>query len=36
VRHRIALGRFLIRLGNFIQSLAVMVMKPDDLLELIV
>jgi SAM-dependent methyltransferase len=30
---RIALARFLIRLGRFIQSLALMVMRPDDLIE---
>ena len=33
MRPRIALGRFLIRLGKFVQSLAVMVMRPDDLVE---
>ena len=33
MRPRVALGRFLVRLGRFIQSLAVMVMKPDDLVE---
>ena len=27
------LGRFLVRIGGFIQSLAIMVMKPDDLVE---
>ena len=32
VRPRLHLGRFLIRLGRFIQSLAVMVMRPDDLM----
>lgn len=30
---RIALGRFLIRSGRFVQSLAVMVMRPRDLVE---
>ena len=30
---RIKFARFLIRLGRFIQSLALMVMKPDDLVE---
>jgi SAM-dependent methyltransferase len=29
---RVSLGNFLIRLGRFIQSLALMVMRPDDLL----
>lgn len=33
MRPRITLGRFLIRLGKFVQSLAVMVMRPDDLVE---
>ncbi len=33
MRIRIALGRFLIRLGGFIESLAGVVMKPDDLIE---
>ncbi len=33
MRPRIALARFLIRLGNFMQSLPVMVMRPDDLVE---
>lgn len=33
MRPRIIIGRFLIRLGRFIQSLALMVMKPDDLVE---
>src|SRR5512136_727202 len=30
---RISFGRFLLRTGRFIQSLAVMVMKPGDLVE---
>jgi hypothetical protein len=30
---RIRLAHFLIRLGRFIQSLALMVMRPDDLVE---
>jgi hypothetical protein len=30
---RISLGHFLIRLGRFIQSLALMSMRPDDLVE---
>jgi ubiquinone/menaquinone biosynthesis C-methylase UbiE len=33
MRLRITLARFLIRLGRFIQSLALMVMRPDDLVE---
>lgn len=33
MRARVRLGTFLVRLGRFIQSLAVMVMKPDDLIE---
>lgn len=33
MRTRVVIGRFLVRLGRFIQSLAVMVMKPDDLVE---
>jgi len=33
MRPRITLGRFLIRLGKFVESLAVMVMRPDDLVE---
>ena len=33
MRPRITLGRFLIRLGRFVESLAVMVMRPDDLIE---
>lgn len=33
MRIRTAAGRFLTRFGRFIQSLAVMVMKPDDLVE---
>lgn len=33
MRVRVSLGRFMIRLGRFIQSLALMVMKPDDLVE---
>ena len=33
MRARIAFGRFLIRLGNFMKSLAVVVMRPDDLVE---
>ena len=32
-RLRIASARFMIRLGNLIQSLAVVVMRPDDLIE---
>lgn len=31
---RVSLGKFLIRLGRFISSLALMVMRPDDLVEL--
>ena len=31
---RIALGKFLIRLGRFVSSLALMVMRPNDLVEL--
>lgn len=31
MRIRVFLGNFLIRLGRFIQSLAIMVMRPDDL-----
>lgn len=30
---RVPLGRFLIRLGNFIESLSLVVMRPDDLME---
>ncbi|MBN1559364.1 class I SAM-dependent methyltransferase [candidate division KSB1 bacterium] len=30
---RLSLGRFLVRLGGFIQSLSVVVMRPDDLIE---
>lgn len=30
---RVTLGRFLIRIGRFIQSLAIMVMRPDDLVD---
>ncbi len=33
MRSRVHLGRFFIRLGRFIQSLAIMVMRPDDLVE---
>ncbi len=33
MRPRIIFGRFLIRLGRFIQSFAVMVMRPNDLVE---
>lgn len=33
MRPRIILGRFLLRLGGFIQSLALMVMRSDDLVE---
>jgi SAM-dependent methyltransferase len=33
MRLRIALARSLIRLGNFIQSIPIMVMRPDDLVE---
>jgi SAM-dependent methyltransferase len=33
MRIRVSLGSFMIRLGGFIQSLALMVMKPDDLVE---
>ncbi len=33
MRPRVALGRFLIRAGRFVQSLALMVMRPDDLVE---
>lgn len=33
MRLRVILGAFLVRLGGFIQSLAIMVMKPDDLVE---
>jgi SAM-dependent methyltransferase len=32
MRPRVAIGNFLVRLGGFIQSLAVMVMRPDDLM----
>ena len=31
MRPRIKIGRFLVRFGKFVQSLALMVMKPDDL-----
>lgn len=31
MRPRVALGRFLVRLGRFIESLAVVVMRPEDL-----
>ncbi|NIV37994.1 MAG: hypothetical protein GWN58_53840, partial [Anaerolineae bacterium] len=30
---RVSLARFLLQLGDFVQSLAVVVMKPDDLIE---
>ncbi len=30
---RIGFGRFLLRLGKFIESTAVLAMKPDDLVE---
>lgn len=33
MRVRVAAGRFLIRVGRFVQSLAVMVMRPRDLVE---
>jgi len=33
MKPRIAVARFLIRIGSFMQSLAVMVMRPDDLIE---
>lgn len=33
MRPRVGIGRFLVRLGGFIQSLAIMVMRPDDLVE---
>jgi len=33
MRPRVALGKFLVRTGHFIQSLAVVVMKPRDLIE---
>ena len=33
MRIRVSLGRMLVRLGRFIQSLALMVMRPDDLVE---
>lgn len=33
MRPRVIFGRFLIRVGRFIQSLALMVMRPDDLVE---
>ena len=33
MRLRVVMGRFLVRLGGFIQSLALMVMRPDDLVE---
>lgn len=33
MKPRITIGRFLIRLGNFISSLAVVVMRPNDLIE---
>jgi ubiquinone/menaquinone biosynthesis C-methylase UbiE len=34
MRPRLSIGRFLIRLGDFIKSMSVVVMRPDDLLEL--
>jgi SAM-dependent methyltransferase len=33
VQSRVTLARYLLRLGGFIQSLAIMVMKPDDLVD---
>ena len=33
MRPRITLARFLIQMGKFVESLAVMVMRPDDLVE---
>jgi ubiquinone/menaquinone biosynthesis C-methylase UbiE len=33
MRPRVTLAHFLLRLGRFIQSLAIMVMRPDDLVE---
>jgi SAM-dependent methyltransferase len=33
MRPRVSLARFLIRLGKFVQSTALMVMRPDDLVE---
>ncbi len=33
MRPRITLARFLLRLGSFIQSIPIMVMRPDDLVE---
>lgn len=33
MRIRVILERMLVRLGRFIQSLALMVMRPDDLIE---
>lgn len=33
MRPRVALGRFFIRAGRFVQSLALMIMRPDDLVE---
>lgn len=33
MRSRVVLGRFLVRFGRFIKSLALMVMRPDDLVE---
>ncbi len=33
MRLRVVLGHFLVRLGGFIQSLALMVMRPDDLVQ---
>ena len=32
-RPRVLLARFLVRIGRFIQSLALMIMRPDDLIE---
>jgi len=33
MRVRVVLARFIVRLGQFVQSLALMVMRPDDLVE---
>lgn len=33
MNQRVKLGKFIMRLGNFIESLAVVVMRPDDLVE---
>lgn len=33
MRARVAIGRFIIRLSTFLKSMAIMVMRPDDLIE---